>query len=105
MRSLETGFLEKVYENVLVHELRKAGLIVAQQHRMAVRYDDVVAGDYTVDLLVEDLALVELKVTKAIDDIHCVQCLNYLKATGLHLCLLLNFGGLRLEIKRMVQGF
>jgi GxxExxY protein len=105
MRALGTGFLEKVYENALVHELRKAGIAVAQQHRMVIRYDDVVVGDYTVDLLVENLVLVELKVTKAIDDIHRAQCLNYLKATGLHLCLLLNFGRLRLEIKRMVRDF
>jgi GxxExxY protein len=105
IRVLGTGFLEKVYENALVHELRKAGLMVAQQHRMAVRYDDVVVGDYTVDLLVENRVLVELKVAKAIDDIHRAQCLNYLKATDLHLCLLLNFGRLRLEIKRMVRDF
>lgn len=105
MRTLGTGFLEKVYENALVHELRNAGLTVEQQHRMVIRYDGVVVGDYTVDLLVENLVPVELKVTKAIDDIHRAECLNYLKATGLHLCLLLNFGRLRLEIKRMVQDF
>ena len=56
----------------------------------------------TVDLLVENFDPVELKVAKAIDDIHRAQCLNYLKATGLHLCLLLNFGKPRLEIKRIV---
>ena len=105
MRGLGTGFLEKVYENALVYELRKAGLLVEQQHRMVVRYDEIMVGDYTVDLLVENLVLVELKVTKAIDDIHRAQCLNYLKATGLNLCLLLNFGRPRLEIKRMVQDF
>ena len=59
-------------------------------------------GDYTVDVLVECSVLVELKVAKTIDDIHRAQCLNYLKATGLHLCLLLNFGKPRLEIKRIV---
>ena len=59
-------------------------------------------GDYTVDLLVEHIVLVELKVARAIDDIHLAQCLNYLKATGLRLCLLLNFGKPRLEIKRVV---
>jgi GxxExxY protein len=60
-----------------------------------------VVGDYTVDLLVEDIVLVELKVAKAIDEMHRAQCLNYLKATGLHLCLSLNFGRPRLEIKRI----
>ncbi len=59
-------------------------------------------GEYTVDLLVEHSDLVELKVVKAIDEIHRAQCLNYLKATDLHLCLLLNFGKSRLEIKRIV---
>ena len=57
MRTLGTGFLEKVYENALVHDLRRAGLTVAQQHRMVVRYDNAVAGDYTVDLLVETSCL------------------------------------------------
>ena len=61
-------------------------------------------GDYTADLLVEGFVLVELKVAKAIDEIHRAQCLNYLKATGLHLCLLLNFGKPSLEIKRVVLG-
>jgi GxxExxY protein len=69
---------------------------------MVVRYDGILVGDYTVDLLVERIVLVELKVAKAIDDVHRTQCLNYLKATGLHLCLLLNFGTPRPEIKRIV---
>jgi len=69
---------------------------------MIVRYDGIVVGEYTVDLLVDRIVLVELKAAKAIDDIHRAQCLNCLNATGLHLCLLLNFGKPRLEIKRMV---
>ena len=102
LHGLGTGFVEKVYENALLHELQKAGLAVSQQHRMVVRYDGIVVGEYAVDLLVEHTVLVELKVAKAIDEIHHAQCLNYLKATGLHLCLLLNFGKPRLEIKRIV---
>jgi GxxExxY protein len=104
LRALGTGFLEKVYENALVHELRKSGLTVLQQHPTVVLYDGIVVGDYAVDLLVEDIVLVELKVARAIDEIHLAQCLNYLKASGLHLCLLLNFGKPRLEIKRVVLG-
>ncbi|MEJ0015076.1 MAG: GxxExxY protein [Acetobacteraceae bacterium] len=104
LHALGTGFLEKVYENALVHELRKSGLVVSQQHRVVVRYDGIVVGDYTVDLFVEHSVLVELKATRAIDEIHRAQCLNYLKATGLHLCLLLNFGKPRLEIKRIVMA-
>jgi GxxExxY protein len=102
LHALGTGFLEKVYENALLHELRKAGLVATPQHRMVVRYDGIVVGEYTVDLLVEHVVLVELKVAKAIEEIHRAQCLNYLRATGLHLCLLLNFGKPRLEIKRIV---
>lgn len=104
LQTLGAGFLEKVYENALVHELRKSGLVVSQQHRMTVRYDGTVVGDYTIDLLVQGCVLVELKVVKAINEIHRAQCLNYLKAAGLHLCLLLNFGRPRLEIRRVVLG-
>ena len=103
MNALGVGFLEKIYENGLAHELRKAGLAVAQQHGMTVMYDGVKLGEYYVDLLVEDLLLVELKVAKALDDSHRLQCINYLKATGLRLCLLLNFGRRRLEIKRVAH--
>jgi GxxExxY protein len=102
LNGLGTGFVEKVYERALVHELGKAGLAVSQQYPMTVRYDGIVVGDFTVDLLVEHSVLVELKAAKAIDDIHRAQCLNYLKASGSHICLLLNFGKPRLEIKRFV---
>jgi GxxExxY protein len=71
---------------------------------VVVRYDGIVVGDYAVDLLVEQTMLGELKVVRAIDDMHRAQCLNYLKASGLHLCPLLNFGRPRLEIKRVVLG-
>ncbi|HVY17839.1 MAG TPA: GxxExxY protein, partial [Rhodopila sp.] len=86
MRTPGTGFLEKVHQNALVHALRKAGITVAQQHRMVVRYKDVVVGgvvigDYTVDMLVETIVPVALKVTKVPDDIHRAQCLNDLRAT------------------------
>ena len=77
----------------------------AQQYGVVVRYDGVIVGEYTTDLLVEDTVLVELKAVKALDDIHLAQCLNYLKATDLRLCLLLNFGQPRLQIKRVVRGF
>jgi GxxExxY protein len=98
---LGVGFLEKVYENALAHELRKAGLSVQQQHAMAVRYDSVIVGDYTADSLVEKLILVELKVVKFLDDIHMAQCMNYLRATSLRLCLLMNFARPRVEIRRI----
>jgi GxxExxY protein len=102
--ALGAGFLEKVYENALAHELRKAGIAVVQQRRVTVTYDGVIVGDYAVDLLVQDAVIVELKATNAVADIHRAQCINYLRATGLHLCLLLNFGNPRPEIKRLVLG-
>jgi GxxExxY protein len=104
LNTLRAGFLEKVYENALAHELRKNGLAVSQQHGAAVRYDGIIVGEYAVDLLVEQIVLVELKAVRALDDIHRAQCLNYLKATGLHLCLLMNFGRTRLEVKRIAHS-
>ena len=102
--TLGSGFVEKVYENALAYELRKRGLAVAQQDGIVVRYDGAVVGEYTTDLLVEEVVLVEIKAIVALATVHRAQCLNYLKATGLRLCLLLNFGPPRLEIKRIVQG-
>src|SRR5574340_1095868 len=99
--TLGCGFLEKVYENALAHELRKAGMKVEQQRPIVVQYDGVVVGEYFADLLVEDSVVVELKAAKALDEIHLAQCLNYLKATRLSLCLLLNFGSPKVEIRRV----
>jgi GxxExxY protein len=101
---LGSGFLERVYENALAHELRKAGLTVAQQQGVSVIYDDVIVGEYAADLLVEAAVVVELKAVRALDDVHQAQCMNYLRATGMHLCLLLNFGRPRLEIRRIVHN-
>jgi len=103
--TLGVGFLEKVYENALANEVRKAGLRVEQQRSIQVRYDGVVVGDYTADLLVEESILVELKVAKALDDIHFAQCMNYLRATELRICLLINFGTSRVQIKRLVNNY
>jgi GxxExxY protein len=100
--ALGHGFLEKVYENALAHELRKSGLAVVQQRGIEVRYDGVVVGEYVVDLLVDGQVLVEIKTVRALDDVHSAQCLNYLKVTGHHLCLLINFAKPRVEIRRIV---
>lgn len=102
--ALGPGFLEKVYENALAHELRKAGLKVKQQYPIQVWYDGVLVGDFDADLLVEDCVLVELKAAKSFDDSHMAQAINYLSATGFHLCLLLNFGKPKLDIKRVILG-
>jgi GxxExxY protein len=81
--TLGCGFLEKVYENALAHELRKAGIRAEQQHGITVFYDGVAVGEYTADLLVEGVLLLELKAVKEFDDIHLAQCLNYRKSTKL----------------------
>ena len=104
LNALGAGFAEKIYENALAHELRKAGFAVVQQRGVTVMYDSIVAGEFTVDLLVEDALLVELKAAHALNNDHRGQCLNYVKATGLRLCLLLHFGNPRLEIKRIAHG-
>ncbi|OIQ74232.1 hypothetical protein GALL_441200 [mine drainage metagenome] len=101
---LGAGFLEKVYENALAHELRKAGLHVEQQHLMEVHYDGIIVGTYAVDLLVERRILIELKACKALDDAHIAQGLNYLKATSQATCLLLNFGKAKVEVRRLMRG-
>jgi GxxExxY protein len=104
-RQLGAGFLEKVYENALAHELRKVGLAVSQQHNLSVIYDGITEGDYFADMLVQDSVLIELKVAPALHNAHRAQCLNYLRATGLHLCLLMSFGAPRLKIRRIVLDF
>ncbi len=102
LNTLGAGFLEKVYENALAYELRDTGLAVAQQVGISVLYRGAVVGTYSGDLVVEDKVLVELKTVKALDEAHRLQCVNYLKATGLRLCLLMNFARPRLDIKRVV---
>ena len=99
---LGSGFLEKVYENALAHELAKGGHDCVQQQRIEVRYDSVVVGEYFADLLVDRRVIVELKAVRGFDEVHVAQCLNYLKATWLSVCLLLNFGNPKLQVKRIV---
>ena len=102
--TLGTGFLEKVYENAMAHDVSKSGLQVQQQVPIRVFYDGIVVGEYSADLFVEELVIVEFKVVRALDDIHMAQCLNYLRATGMPVCLLINFGRPRIEVKRIIPN-
>jgi GxxExxY protein len=86
------GFLEKVYENALVIELRKRGLKAVPQVAIQVCYDNQLVGDYYADLLVEDLVVIELKAVEQIIRAHENQLVNYLKASNLEVGLILNFG-------------
>ena len=99
--ALGSGFLEKVYENALSHEISKTGLDVKQQQALKVWYDGVLVGEYVADLIVETKILVELKAVKVLDEIHQAQCINYLRATGYRICLLINFVKPRIEVKRI----
>ncbi len=101
--ALGCGFLEKVYENALAIALRRAGLKVRQQAPITIRYEGEVVGEYCADLLVEDSVIAELKAVKVLDKVHMAQCLNYLKAMGLKICLLLNFGKTKVQVKRIVN--
>jgi GxxExxY protein len=102
---LGRGFAEKVYENALVLELRTAGIAVEPQASLKVRYGGAVVGAFNADLLVEREVLVELKAALLLEASHRAQCINYLKASGLPVCLLLNFGAPRLEVRRFVYNF
>ena len=90
--SLGYGFLEKVYENALVWELRKNGMNTDQQRRIDVYYDGRKVGEYFADIVVEDSIVLELKAAEGIAPEHEAQLINYLKASNIELGLLFNFG-------------
>ena len=101
-RVLGPGFLEKVYENALLIELKKRGITAESQVLIKVCYKENVVGEYIADILVEGKVIVELKTVETIDKIHEAQLLNYLKATGIRVGILVNFKRPKAEIKRMV---
>src|SRR3954467_4705013 len=86
------GFLEKVYQNAMVLELRKRGLNVVPQGQLLVQYEGEIVGEYYADLLVEGKVIVELKAVEQLAPEHHAQLINYLKASGIEVGLLLNFG-------------
>ena len=103
LNALGTGLVKKVYKNALPHEMRAAGISVVQPKGITVHYSGIVVGEYVADLVVEETVVVELKAIKTMDAAHTAQCTNFLKASGLHLCLLLNFGRPRFEIHRVAH--
>ena len=96
------GFLERVYERALQVELIRRGSSAEIERRVQVRYKEVVVGDYDSDLIVDGCVLVELKVNSQYDRRDEAQLLNVLKATGLKVGLLVNFGRTKVEYKRLV---
>jgi len=97
------GFLENVYENALLHELRSLEVKAERQAPVSVDYKGQSVDTYFADILVEGVVICEIKAVEAIVDGHLAQLLNYLKATHLQVGLLLNFGARSLRIKRMVK--
>ena len=100
-KELGHGFLEKVYENALALELAEAGLRVEQQCPLTVAYKGTAVGEYLADIVVEKSVMVEVKAVAALDGVHEAQLLNYLKASGIEVGLLINFGP-RVQVKRRV---
>ena len=96
------GFLERVYERALQVELIRRGSTAEIEKRVQVRYKDVVVGDYDSDVIVDGCVLVELKVNPQYDRRDEAQALNVLRATGLKVGLLVNFGRTKVEYKRLV---
>lgn len=90
--TLGFGFLEKVYENAMIHEMAKRGLNIRSQYPIRVFYDGSPVGEYFADIVVEDKVIVELKASPMIINDHILQLQNYLKATAFEVGLLLNFG-------------
>lgn len=100
----KNGHLEKVYENALVHRLRKLGVEVVPQFPLKVYDEDGTAiGDYYADLFVERRLIVELKAVRAIDNDHIAQLLGYLRSSRIETGLLINFGGPRLYVKKFLM--
>ncbi|MBE9529689.1 MAG: GxxExxY protein [Proteobacteria bacterium] len=95
------GFLEKVYQNALIIELRKMGLSILSEETITVYYENEIVGEYVADIVVEGKVILELKAVKELTEIHEVQLVNYLKATGIEVGLLINFGH-SVQIKRKV---
>ena len=101
-KTLGEGILEKVYENALLVELRMRGLKAESQVPLKVTYKGEMVGDYCADIVVEDAVILELKAIDCLQNIHKAQMINYLKATGLKIGLLINFKEPKAEIKRIV---
>ena len=101
-RILGHGFLEKIYKKALLIELWKRGLKAESEVPIEVQYKGELVGDYFADIVVEDRIILELKSIEKLQPVHEAQILNYLKATGIQVGLLINFTHPKAEIKRMV---
>jgi GxxExxY protein len=103
--TLGAGFLEKVYERALLRELVLRGISAVTQASFAVVYKGQSVGEYFADILVEGTLVIELKCVDRLTNEHTAQCLNYLRASGRSVCLLVNFQRPKVEWKRIVRGY
>jgi GxxExxY protein len=99
---LGAGFLEKVYSNALAVEWGQTGSCCEREVPFKVNYRNIVVGDYCTDIVVEKRVLVELKACAGLDSVHEAQILNYMKASGIRVGLLMNFGQPKLQYRRFV---
>jgi GxxExxY protein len=100
---LRNGHVEKVYENALVHRLKKQGIHVVPQHPLAVQDEDgTILGEFFADLFIENMLIVELKAVRHIADEHVAQLLGYLRCSRIEHGLLVNFGGPHFYIKKYI---
>jgi len=102
--TLGAGFLEKVYQRALLHELKSIGLRAVAEVSFPVLYKGRCVGTYFADVLVEDEVVIELKCVDRLAKEHMAQCLNYLTASRKNLCLLINFQNPSVEWKRLVRS-
>jgi len=96
------GFLEKVYENALMLLLLREDILAKQQTPIKVYFEGEIVGDHVADILVDNKIILELKSIENINDVHRAQVLHYLKATGLRIALILNFGKTKLQYERLI---
>lgn len=104
-KKLYAGFLESVYRNALLIELRNHGLSVDKEVPINVHYNNVIVGEFRADIIVENSIILELKAIQKLSTIHEAQLVNYLTATDIEHGLLINFGSERIEIKRKYKTF
>jgi GxxExxY protein len=102
-KELGHGFNEKVYKNALAIELGESAVKCITEFPLKVKYHNIVVGDYYADIIADDKIVIEIKAVSKLEPVHEVQLVNYLKATGIEVGLLINFGQ-SVEIKRRIFG-
>ena len=104
-KSLSAGYLESVYQNALVFELRLRGLKAEPEAPINVKYKGLLVGIFRADILVEECVIIELKAVRELTSVHELQLVNYLKATGIEHGFLINYGGERFAIHKKTKNF